>query len=117
MTFSSLQLPSEDRWFRTVETNAKVACASVEFVSEVAVWPFVGVSVACRDTSRLPCIQRRPEIIVLGTIIVFRLELSFQDVSQVLEYRRIVVIVVRRQGLLREYNLDVSAISWLLFVG
>ncbi|KAH0859728.1 hypothetical protein HID58_087989 [Brassica napus] len=69
---------------------AKVAGASVEFISE---------------------------IFVLGTAIFFGLELPLQDVSQISEYRRIVVIVVGRQRLLREYNLDASAISRMLFVG
>ncbi|KAH0862262.1 hypothetical protein HID58_079473 [Brassica napus] len=94
-----------------------VAGASVEFISEVGNWPFVVVSVACRDTTRLPCVQHRPEIFVLGTAIIFRLELPLQDVSQISEYRCIVVIVVGRQRLLREYNLDASAISRMLFVG
>ncbi|KAF2593481.1 hypothetical protein F2Q70_00042773 [Brassica cretica] len=74
-------------------------------------------SIACRDTSRLPCIQHRPEVIVLGTTIIFGLELPFQDVPQISEYRRIFVIVDGRQRLLREYNLDASAITWVLFVG
>ncbi|KAF2588417.1 hypothetical protein F2Q70_00038178 [Brassica cretica] len=110
-------LPSELLRDPRAQSWGNVACASVEFISEVANWPFVVVSVACRDTSRLPCIQHRPEISVLGTAIIFGLELLFQDVSQISEYRRIVVIVVGRQKLLREYNLDASAISRMLFVG
>ncbi|KAF3516565.1 hypothetical protein DY000_02059277 [Brassica cretica] len=39
MTFNSLQLSSQVRWLRTVKMNAKIACASVEFVSEIADWP------------------------------------------------------------------------------
>ena len=54
---------------------------------------------------------------MLGTAIIFGLKLPLQDVSQISEYRRIVVIVVGRRRLLREYNLDASAISRMLFVG
>ncbi|KAF3526123.1 hypothetical protein F2Q69_00046763 [Brassica cretica] len=76
MTFNSLQLSSQVRWFRTVKMNAKIACASFEFVSEIADWPVVGISVACRDTSRFPWIQCCPEIVILGTVMILRLELS-----------------------------------------
>ncbi|KAH0868291.1 hypothetical protein HID58_075313, partial [Brassica napus] len=39
------------------------------------------------------------------------------NISQIFEYRCVIVLVVRRQGLLREYNLNAPAVSWLLFVG
>ena len=54
---------------------------------------------------------------MLGAAIILGLELPLQDVSQISEYRRIIDIIVRRQRLLREYNLDASAISRMLFVG
>ncbi|KAH0894595.1 hypothetical protein HID58_057024, partial [Brassica napus] len=40
-----------------------------------------------------------------------------ENISQIFEYRCVIVLIVRRQGLLREYDLNASAVSWLLFVG
>ena len=111
-----LQTPPEVSGLRTIEAHSEIACSCVEFIPKVAVQAFFGIGVNCRDTPRLPCIQHCSEIVARGAVAVFRFELPFQNISQIFEYRCVIVLIVRRQGLLREYNLNASAVSWLLFV-
>ncbi|KAF3500202.1 hypothetical protein F2Q69_00041116 [Brassica cretica] len=112
-----LQTPPEVSGLRTIEADLEIACSCIEFIPKVAVQAFFGIEVNCRDTPRLPCIQRCSEIIARGAVAIFGFKLSFQNISQIFEYRCVIVLIVQRQGLLRKYDLNASAVSWLLFVG
>ncbi|KAF3510456.1 hypothetical protein F2Q69_00004460 [Brassica cretica] len=81
---------------RTIEGDSEIACSCVEFIPKVAVRAFFGIRVNCRDTPRLPCIQRCSEIVARGAVAVFRFELPFQNISQIFEYRCVIVLIVRR---------------------
>ncbi|KAF2590462.1 hypothetical protein F2Q70_00040895 [Brassica cretica] len=61
LVFTRLEFKKARSGLRTVEKNAKIARASVEFVLKITVWAFrmlFGVKITGRDTVRLPCVQR-----------------------------------------------------------
>ncbi|KAF2610578.1 hypothetical protein F2Q70_00012840 [Brassica cretica] len=116
MRLCLLQTPPEVSGIRTIEADSEIACSRVEFIPKVAVRVFFGIRVNCRDTPRLPCIQHCSEIIARGAVAVFGFKLPFQNISQIYEYRCVIVLIVRRQVLLGKYDFNASAVSWLLFV-
>ncbi|KAF3532214.1 hypothetical protein DY000_02040684 [Brassica cretica] len=66
--------------------SREIACSCVEFIPKVIVQAFLGIGVNCRDTPRLPCIQRCSEIIARGAVAIFEFKLSFQNISQIFEH-------------------------------
>ncbi|KAF2563513.1 hypothetical protein F2Q70_00015672 [Brassica cretica] len=55
------------------------------------------------------CVEFIPKVAVRAFSVV-------RNISQIFEYRCVIVLIVRRQVLLGKYDLDASAVSWLLFV-
>ncbi|KAF2578289.1 hypothetical protein F2Q68_00005925 [Brassica cretica] len=78
-----LQTPPEVSGLRAIEADSEIACSYVEFIPKVTVRAFFGIGVNCRDTPRLPCIQRCSEIIARGAVAIFGFKLSFQNISQI----------------------------------